>query len=153
MFIRCRFLLPVLLTVASCGKKPVERPHAVSGKYITVAEGVTALGGDLDGVLSFIIVPVGAGQAVLGRQAFGGAGYTWEGVVRFPNRKPLSFKVNCRGIEKEGTVVIGDQTFDLQKGEIFRVASDSSVKQIPGSKAGQKHDLGLAKRLAEIRGD
>ncbi|WP_264489164.1 hypothetical protein [Luteolibacter arcticus] len=150
---RYLWLLPVILTVASCGKKTVKAAQAVSGEYITVTEGVTALGGDLDGVLSFIIVPAEAGQVVLGRQAAGGSGFTWDGVVRFQGGKAVDFKVNSPGIGKEGTAVFGDQTFDLQKGEIFRVARDASVKQIPGSKAGRKKDPGTAKRLAEIRGD
>jgi hypothetical protein len=147
----CRWLLlPLLFAAISCGKKKVDVAHAISGKYIPLVDGVTAVGGDLDGVFSFMIVPTEAAQPVLGRQAFGGAGYEWQGVVRFGNSKEVTFEATRDRSATDGSIVIGKSKFDLAKGEIFRVASDSSVTQIPGSKAGRKDDPDNVKRLAEI---
>ncbi|MEO5916502.1 MAG: hypothetical protein ABIS50_19855 [Luteolibacter sp.] len=150
--IRSLLVWSLLLVATSCGKKEVNVVHSISGEYIPVSEGVIALGGDLDGVFSFIIVPTGIGEARLTGQAVGGSGYKWRGLIRFQNRKPLGFDVKCDRSTENGTLLIGDQKFDLKKGEIFCVGSGSDVKQIPGSKAGRKKDPSNVKRLAKIYG-
>jgi hypothetical protein len=147
------FLLPLLWAATSCQKKEAEVVHAIGGNYIPVADGVTALGGDLDGIFSFMIIPTEAAQPMLAGQAFGGLGYRWNGSIRFQNQKRVDFETEYDKEAKEGTIVIGDGKFDLGKGEVFCVASNSSVKQILGSKAGKTNDPGNANRLAEIYGD
>jgi hypothetical protein len=147
------YLLPLLWAATSCQKIEADVVHAISGKHIPVADGVTAFGGDLDGIFSFMIIPTEAGQPKLVGQAFGGLGYTWNGLISFQNQKRVDFEAKCDKKAKEGTIVIGDSEFDLGKGEVFCVASNSTVKQILGSKAGKTNDPGNANRLAEIYGD
>jgi hypothetical protein len=151
--IRLWLILPLLLTVASCRKKETEAVHAISGEYLPLAGGSTGLGGDLDGEFRFVVLPAKGGQAVLGGQAFGGVGYKWSGVIRFQNRKDLPFEVTCDRSATGGTAVFGVASLDLGKGEVLFVASDGSVKQIPGSKAGKKKDPENLKRLDGIHAE
>lgn len=148
--IRFSFLLPLLWMAASCEKRESDLVHTVSGKYIPVSDGVTAIGGDLDGVFSFMIIPIEAAEPVLVKQAMGGMGYEWQGSVRFSNRKQVNFEAKCDRTTKENLLIVGSNKFDLGKGEVFLLASDSSLEQIPDSKAGKKNDPDLAKRLAGI---
>lgn len=145
------FLAIIALSVASC-EKPKELPDvgSVSGKYLKLAEGTTAIGGDLDGAFHFMIIPDPLGEPILAGQSFGGAGYRWNGWIRFPEHEQIGFEAKCDRTTVGGSILIGSATFDLMKGEVFYLPRNSDPKQILGSKAGHRDDPQNAKRLAEV---
>ncbi len=145
------FLVIVALSVTSC-EKPKDLPNvgSISGKYLKLAEGTTAIGGDLDRTFHFMIIPDPLGVPMLAGQSTGGAGYSWNGWIRFPGNKQIGFEAMCDRTTVGGSIIIGRSTFDLNKGEVFYLPRDSDPKQILGSKAGQRDDPENAKRLAEV---
>lgn len=144
------FLLAIGLAVTCCEQPELPEVHAVSGKYLKIADDTTAIGGDLDRVFHFVIIPDPSGQPMLTGQAVGGAGYKWNGWIRFPDRGRIDFEAKCDRTAKRGTIVIGKTTFDLGKGEVFDLPRGSDPKQILGSTAGRRDDPANASRLAEI---
>jgi hypothetical protein len=146
------FLLTIGLAATCCKQPELPDVHAISGKYIKIADDTTAIGGDLDGDFHFVIIPDRMGQPMLAGQSVGGAGYLWNGWIRFPDRGQIGFEAKCDRTTKGGTIVIGTATFDLGKGEVFHLPDGSDPKQILGSTAGQRDDPANARRLAEMLG-
>ena len=144
-------LVIIALLVTSC-EKPKELPkvRSISGKYLKLAEGTTAIGGDLNGAFHFMIIPDPLGVPMLAGQSFGGAGYQWNGWIRFPEREQIGFEAKCDRTTVGGSLMIGRTTFDLIKGEVFYLPRDSDPRQIVGSKAGHRDDPDNARRLAEV---
>lgn len=140
-----------MLALASCEKPKQEKlPSSQSGKYIQLDERSAAVGGDLDGVFRFMIIHDQSGQPMLSDLASGGAGYRWNGWIRFPNHGQVEFEAKCDRTGKGGPIVIGSTNFDLGKGEVFYLPSGSNPKQILGSTAGRRDDAENVIRLAEI---
>lgn len=145
------FLAIIALSVASC-EKPKEFPKvgSISGKYLHFAEGSTAIGGDLDGAFHFMILPDPLGVPMLTGQSSGGAGYGWNGWIRFPGDDQIGFEAKCDRTTVGGSITIGSASFDLLKGEVFYLPRNSGPQQILGSKAGHRDDPENVKRLAEV---